>query len=36
MNITIDNQEYDLATLSGDARAHLASLQFVDQEFARL
>jgi len=34
--ITIDNHTYDLDTLSGDARAQLTSLQFVDAELARL
>ena len=34
--ITIDNQEYDLDSLSNDAKAQLASIQFVDQELARL
>lgn len=34
--ITIDNRAYDLDTLSGDARAQLQSLQFVDAELARL
>jgi hypothetical protein len=36
MNITIDNQEYGLANLSDEAKAQLASLQFVDAEIARL
>jgi hypothetical protein len=36
MNITIDNQDYGLATLSDEAKAQLASLQFVDAEIARL
>jgi hypothetical protein len=36
MNITIDNQDYDFANLSDDAKAQLASLQFVDSEIARL
>lgn len=35
-NITIDNKSYDLDSLSNDAKAQLASLQFVDQELARL
>ena len=35
-NITIDNKEYDLDTLSDEARAQLASLQFVDAELQRL
>lgn len=34
--ITIDNQDYDLDTLSDEARAQLQSLQFVDAELARL
>ncbi len=35
-NITIDNINYDLDTLSDEARAQLVSLQFVDAELARL
>lgn len=35
-NITIDNQNYDLDSLSDEVKAHLASLQFVDSELARL
>ena len=34
--ITIDTQDYDLDTLSDEARAQLQSLQFVDAELARL
>jgi hypothetical protein len=34
--IKIDNCDYDLATLSDDARAQLQSLQFCDAELARL
>lgn len=34
--IKIDNIEYDIGSLSDDARAQLASIQFVDQELARL
>ncbi len=34
--ITIDNIAYDLETLSADAKAQLLSIQFVDQELARL
>jgi hypothetical protein len=34
--ITIDNRDYDLDTLSDDAKAQLQSLQFVDAELARL
>ena len=35
-SITIDNKTYDRDTLSDKARAQLASIQFVDQELARL
>jgi hypothetical protein len=34
--IKIDNKEYDLDTLSDECKAQLASIQFVDQEIARL
>ena len=34
--ITIDNKHYDLDTLSDEAKAQLMSLQFCDQELARL
>jgi cell division protein ZapA (FtsZ GTPase activity inhibitor) len=34
--ITIDKQEYELDNLSDDAKAQLASIQFVDAEIARL
>lgn len=34
--IQIDDHTYDLDALSADARAQLASIQFVDQELARL
>ena len=34
--INIDNIEYDLDTLSDEAKAQLASIQFVDAELARL
>ena len=34
--ITIDNQAYDLDTLSDEAKAQLASLQFVDAELQRM
>ncbi len=34
--ITIDNIAYDLDTLSADAKAQLMSIQFVEQELARL
>ena len=35
-NIKIDNKEYDIDTLSDECKAQLASIQFVDQELARL
>lgn len=34
--IKIDGKDYDLDQLSNDAKAQLASLQFVDAELARL
>ena len=34
--INIDNIEYDTDKLSDDAKAQLVSLQFCDQELARL
>ena len=34
--ITIDNEQYDLDALSDDAKAQLASIQFVDSELGRL
>jgi hypothetical protein len=34
--LTINNHEYDIHSLSDDARAQLASLQFVDQEIIKL
>ncbi len=34
--INIDNKQYDLASLSDDAKAQLVSIQFCDQELARL
>ena len=34
--ITIDNKQYDLDSLSEDAKAQLASIQFVDSELARM
>ena len=34
--IKIDNQDYDLDTLSDEAKAQLKSLQFVDSELDRL
>jgi len=36
MKITIDNKEYELDSLSNEAKAQLASIQFVDNELARL
>lgn len=35
-SLTIDDVEYDLDSLSADARAQLQSIQFIDQELARL
>ena len=35
-NITIDNQNSDVDSLSDEAKAQLGSLQFVDAELARL
>ena len=34
--ITIDNIDYDSDKLSDEAKAHLSSIQFCDQELARL
>ena len=34
--IRIDNVDYDTANLSDEAKAQLVSLQFCDQELARL
>jgi len=34
--LKIDNKEYDLETLSDECKAQLASIQFVEQELARL
>ena len=34
--IKIDDKEYDLDTLSDEAKSQLASIQFVDSELARL
>lgn len=34
--IKIDNKDYELDTLSNEAKAQLASLQFVDTELKRL
>lgn len=36
LNITIDGKEYDITTFSDEAKAQLASLQFVDAELQRL
>jgi hypothetical protein len=35
-SISIDNKSYDLDTLTEEAKAQLMSIQFVDQELARL
>ncbi len=34
--INIDNKEYEIESLSDDAKAQLASLQYVDAELIRL
>ena len=34
--IKIDNKEYDMYSLSKEAKAQLQSIQFVDNEIARL
>ena len=34
--IKIDNSEYDVGSLSNEAKAQIASIQFVDNEIARL
>ncbi len=34
--ITIDNKQYELDSLSDDAKSQPASIQFVDSELARL
>jgi hypothetical protein len=34
--VTIDNKEYSLETLSDECKAQLASIQYCDQEIARL
>ena len=34
--ITIDNKQYELESLSDEAKSQLASIQFVDSELARL
>jgi len=36
ITIKIDNEDYELDTLSDECKAQLASVQFVDQELARL
>jgi hypothetical protein len=35
-NVKIDNKNYDLDNMSKEAKAQLVSLQFCDQELARL
>ena len=35
-DITIDNIDYDLDSLSEDAKAQIVSIQFVDAELQRL
>ena len=35
-SVNIDGQSYELSSLSEEARAQLMSLQFVEQELARL
>ena len=34
--VTIDEKEYDLAALSDEAKAQIASINFVDSEMQRL
>jgi len=34
--LNIDNKEYDLDSLSDECKSQLASIQFVEQELARL
>ena len=34
--IKVDNKEYDVDSLSNEAKAQLGSIQFVDNEIARL
>ncbi len=34
--ITIDNKQYDLDSLSDECKAQLASIKFVEQELVRL
>ena len=36
LNIRVDDKEYDITTFSEEAKAQLASLQFVDGELKRL
>ena len=36
LNIKIDDKDYDITTFSEEAKAQLASLQFVDGELKRL
>ena len=36
LTIKTDKQQYDLESLSDEAKAQLAAIQFVDSEFARL
>jgi hypothetical protein len=36
LNINIDGKEYDITTFTDEAKAQLASLQFVDTELQRL
>jgi hypothetical protein len=36
MELTMDNQDYDLSSLSDEAKAQIASIQFVDAELSRL
>ena len=36
LNIKIDDKDYDITTFSEEAKAQLASLQFVDAELKRL
>ena len=36
LNIKIDDKDYDITTFSEEAKAQLASLQFVDGELQRL
>ena len=34
--ITVDNRDYELESLSDEAKAQVVSIQFVDQEITRL